>query len=235
MQQPHRRCRSPRIPADPVARGAGNWLGVGAMALAQSTAHLPCRRDGWRVQRANPQPAARRCDASTGGTRPASKNYRHRDRNRQFVRRRPYQTSQFGDWSGRACTGDASRRENVSINRREQYLLGRRRGRVEPGSHRVEVEPVPVNAVSGKRSWADVPGAPMVVAEGVARCERRAASPLIDVRMLGGDAALQHTCLRQLLIGLATYTAQDAMSQWMESAAGYSTDRSVSSCSRCQS
>lgn len=52
--------------------------------------------------------------------------------------------------------------------------------------------------------------------------ERATAQPLIDVRMLGGNAPLQRTYLRQTLIGLGIYTALYGSSQWMEQSAGLS-------------
>jgi predicted MFS family arabinose efflux permease len=50
--------------------------------------------------------------------------------------------------------------------------------------------------------------------------ERRAARPLIDVRMLGKNRPLQRTYIRQLLFGLGTYAALYGTSQWMEQARG---------------
>lgn len=52
--------------------------------------------------------------------------------------------------------------------------------------------------------------------------ERRAVSPLIDVRMLGRNRPLQRSYLRQTLVGLGTYSALYGASQWMEQSAGYS-------------
>jgi MFS family permease len=49
--------------------------------------------------------------------------------------------------------------------------------------------------------------------------ERRVASPLIDVRMLGHNRPLQRTYLRQLLVGLGVYAALYGTSQWMEESA----------------
>ena len=49
--------------------------------------------------------------------------------------------------------------------------------------------------------------------------ERRADSPLIDVRMLGSNSALQRTYLRQFLVGLGVYAALYGTSQWMEESA----------------
>lgn len=51
--------------------------------------------------------------------------------------------------------------------------------------------------------------------------ERRAARPLIDVRMLAGNAPLVRTYLRQALAALGSYAAMYGISQWMEGAAGY--------------
>jgi MFS family permease len=51
-----------------------------------------------------------------------------------------------------------------------------------------------------------------------ARIER----PLIDVRMLGRNAPLQRTYLRQTIIGLGIYSALYGASQWMEQGAGLS-------------
>ncbi|GAA4037832.1 hypothetical protein GCM10023063_23570 [Arthrobacter methylotrophus] len=50
--------------------------------------------------------------------------------------------------------------------------------------------------------------------------ERRARSPLIDVRMLGRNRPLQRTYLRSILAALATYTAMYGSSQWMEQSVG---------------
>jgi MFS family permease len=52
--------------------------------------------------------------------------------------------------------------------------------------------------------------------------ERRAAKPLLDVRMLGANRPLQRTYIRQLLFGLGTYAALYGTSQWMQSARGLS-------------
>jgi len=52
--------------------------------------------------------------------------------------------------------------------------------------------------------------------------ERRALQPLIDVRTLAANGPLQRTYLRQMLVGLATYTALYGASQWMEEGAGLS-------------
>jgi predicted MFS family arabinose efflux permease len=54
--------------------------------------------------------------------------------------------------------------------------------------------------------------------------ERRIASPLIDVWMLGRNWPLQRTYLRQLLVGLATYAALYGTSQWMEQSAKLSAE-----------
>jgi len=65
---------------------------------------------------------------------------------------------------------------------------------------------------------------PVAAALGVALWvrERRTDSPLLDVRMLARNTALQRTYVRQLLVGLGTYTALYGASQWMEQSAGYS-------------
>ncbi|PJJ62312.1 MFS transporter [Compostimonas suwonensis] len=62
---------------------------------------------------------------------------------------------------------------------------------------------------------------PVVVAlgAGLFLWERRAASPLIDFRMLGRNRPLQRTYLRQALVGLGVYTALYGASQWMEQSA----------------
>jgi predicted MFS family arabinose efflux permease len=52
--------------------------------------------------------------------------------------------------------------------------------------------------------------------------ERRAPDPLIDMRVLAAEPALTRTYLRQLLTGLAVYTALYGISQWMGDAAGLS-------------
>lgn len=52
--------------------------------------------------------------------------------------------------------------------------------------------------------------------------ERRSSLPLIDVRMLAANGALQRTYARQLLVGLGIYTALYGASQWMEQTAGLS-------------
>lgn len=50
--------------------------------------------------------------------------------------------------------------------------------------------------------------------------ERRAASPLIDVRALASNGPLQRTYSRQLLVGLGMYACMYGMSQWMEQGRG---------------
>ncbi|UFS58461.1 MFS transporter [Subtercola endophyticus] len=50
--------------------------------------------------------------------------------------------------------------------------------------------------------------------------ERRASSPLIDVRMLGANRPLQRTYLRQTLVSLGIYSTLYGTSQWMEQSAG---------------
>ncbi|WUH93640.1 MFS transporter [Streptomyces sp. NBC_00433] len=52
--------------------------------------------------------------------------------------------------------------------------------------------------------------------------ERRTASPLVDVRMLGRNQRLLRTYVRQALVSLGTYTALYGTSQWMEESAHYS-------------
>jgi MFS family permease len=52
--------------------------------------------------------------------------------------------------------------------------------------------------------------------------ERRAPSPLVDVRMLGRNQRLLRTYVRQALVSLGTYTALYGTSQWMEESAHYS-------------
>jgi predicted MFS family arabinose efflux permease len=52
--------------------------------------------------------------------------------------------------------------------------------------------------------------------------ERRARQPLIDVRMLAKNSPLQRTYLRQMLVGLGTYTSLYGSSQWLEESAHYS-------------
>ena len=49
--------------------------------------------------------------------------------------------------------------------------------------------------------------------------ERRVASPLLDVRMLARNRPLQRTYLRQVLVGLGSYSALYGTSQWMEQSA----------------
>lgn len=51
--------------------------------------------------------------------------------------------------------------------------------------------------------------------------ERRAPTPLIDVRMLSRNQQLLRTYLRQSLVSLGIYTALYGTSQWMEGAAHY--------------
>jgi predicted MFS family arabinose efflux permease len=52
--------------------------------------------------------------------------------------------------------------------------------------------------------------------------ERRASSPLIDIRMLVARRPLQRTYLRQILISLGTYMMLYGASQWMEQSRGLS-------------
>jgi MFS family permease len=49
--------------------------------------------------------------------------------------------------------------------------------------------------------------------------ERRVSSPLLDVRMLARNRPLQRTYLRQVLVGLGSYSALYGTSQWMEQSA----------------
>ena len=50
--------------------------------------------------------------------------------------------------------------------------------------------------------------------------ERRVRAPFLDVRLLAAEPALARTYLRQLVAGLAVYTAFYGLSQWMGDAAG---------------
>jgi MFS family permease len=59
----------------------------------------------------------------------------------------------------------------------------------------------------------------VVLAAALILWERRVASPLLDVRMLGANRPLQRTYLRQLLVGLGVYAALYGTSQWMEESA----------------
>lgn len=52
--------------------------------------------------------------------------------------------------------------------------------------------------------------------------ERRAAAPLIDVRMLEGNLPLVRTYLRQILTYVASYSALYGVSQWLEQSRGLS-------------
>jgi MFS family permease len=49
--------------------------------------------------------------------------------------------------------------------------------------------------------------------------ERRVSSPLLDVRMLARNRPLQRTYVRQVLVGLGSYSALYGTSQWMEQSA----------------
>ncbi|WP_227982236.1 MFS transporter [Nocardia spumae] len=69
--------------------------------------------------------------------------------------------------------------------------------------------------------WPLLPVA-LVLGAALIGWERRARSPLIDVRMLVGNGDLLRTYLRQAVVSLGTYTALYGTSQWMEQAAGYS-------------
>ncbi|GGF35888.1 MFS transporter [Subtercola lobariae] len=56
----------------------------------------------------------------------------------------------------------------------------------------------------------------VVLLAGLIVWERRAASPLVDVRMLGANRPLQRTYIRQTLVALGTYSTLYGTSQWME-------------------
>ncbi|MGH6654442.1 MAG: MFS transporter [Actinocrinis sp.] len=60
-----------------------------------------------------------------------------------------------------------------------------------------------------------------VLGTALVRWERRASSPLIDVRMLARNRVLLRTYLRQAMSSLGVYTALYGTSQWMEQAAHY--------------
>ena len=53
--------------------------------------------------------------------------------------------------------------------------------------------------------------------------ERRAAHPMIDVRMLAKNRGLLRTYVRQTTVALAVYTTMYGTTQWMEGSAGYDT------------
>ncbi|NUP29081.1 MAG: MFS transporter [Nocardia sp.] len=61
----------------------------------------------------------------------------------------------------------------------------------------------------------------VALATGLVVRELRARSPLVDIRMLGGNGGLLRTYLRQAVVSLGTYTALYGTSQWMEQAAHY--------------
>lgn len=63
-------------------------------------------------------------------------------------------------------------------------------------------------------------GVALVVAAAFIWRERRASSPLIDVRALASNGPLQRTYSRQLLVGLGIYACMYGMSQWMEEGRG---------------
>jgi MFS family permease len=65
-----------------------------------------------------------------------------------------------------------------------------------------------------------VGGAALVVSGVFVWRERRAMSPLIDVRALASNGPLQRTYSRQLLVGLGMYACMYGMSQWMEQGRG---------------
>ena len=62
-------------------------------------------------------------------------------------------------------------------------------------------------------------GATGLVAAGLIVWERRSRFPLIDVRLLAAEPALARTYLRQMISGLAVFTAFYGLSQWMGTAA----------------
>ncbi len=61
-----------------------------------------------------------------------------------------------------------------------------------------------------------------VLGVGLVLWERRAASPLIDVRMLARNGPLARTYLRSGLVNLGNYAALNGLSQWMEQSRGLS-------------
>lgn len=70
----------------------------------------------------------------------------------------------------------------------------------------------------GSPAWWLVPVV-LVLGTAFILWERRAGQPLIDVRVLGRNTALQRTYLRQTLVALGIYTCLYGTSQWMEQAA----------------
>jgi predicted MFS family arabinose efflux permease len=62
----------------------------------------------------------------------------------------------------------------------------------------------------------------IVVAVALVLWERRAARPMIDVRMLAKRKPLQRTYIRQVLLSLGTYAMLYGVSQWMEQSRGLS-------------
>jgi predicted MFS family arabinose efflux permease len=65
-------------------------------------------------------------------------------------------------------------------------------------------------------------GLSIVLGAALVAWERRAAKPLVDVRMLARNGRLLRTYVRQMLASLGVYIALYGMSQWMEDAAHYS-------------
>ena len=55
--------------------------------------------------------------------------------------------------------------------------------------------------------------------------ELRRATPFLDLRMLAGNLALTRTYLRQFLVYMSSYSMVYGFSQWLQGAAGYSSDR----------
>jgi len=64
-------------------------------------------------------------------------------------------------------------------------------------------------------------GVGVVLGAGLVGWERRAARPLVDVRMLGRNRPLLRTYLRQAITSLGIYTTLYGISQWMEESARY--------------
>ncbi|WP_245933346.1 hypothetical protein [Arthrobacter livingstonensis] len=75
-----------------------------------------------------------------------------------------------------------------------------------------------LSGLASPRWW--LAGIALVLGATLIIWERHAHQPLIDVRMLGRNRPLQRTYVRQLIVGLGTYTALYGTSQWMEQSAG---------------
>ncbi|MEF2976474.1 MFS transporter [Subtercola sp. YIM 133946] len=109
------------------------------------------------------------------------------------------------------------------------------RGARQPGRHLVRALDLPgillfAGAVAGllvllasvaAPIWWLIPAVVVLIA-GLLLWERRASSPLIDVRMLAANGPLQRTYLRQTLVSLGIYSTLYGTSQWMEQSAGLS-------------